>query len=48
MGNGFKSNAEVKAEEEQKFEEYNESRRVRGMKMLDPPKDTLEAQERSA
>lgn len=48
MGNGFKSNAELKEEGEQKFEEYNESRRVRGMKMLDPPKDTSEAQERGA
>ena len=37
MGNGFKSKAEVKAEEDQKFEEYNESRRARGMEMLDPP-----------
>lgn len=45
MGNGFKSKAEIKEDEAQKFEDYNESRRARGMKMLDPPKDEAAEEE---
>lgn len=39
MGNGFKSKAELKDQEKHDFEAYNESRRARGLDMLDPPKD---------
>lgn len=48
MGNGFKSKSELKEDESKAFEEYNESRRARGMKMLDPPKDDAEADEKKA
>lgn len=37
MGNGFKTKGEVKEGETTEFETYNESRRARGMNMLDPP-----------
>lgn len=45
MGNGFRSKAEIKEAEQQTFEDYNESRRARGMKMLDPPKEEAEEQD---
>lgn len=48
MGNGFKSQAEVKQDKQQEFQDYNESRRERGMKMLDPPKEEGEAQQQKS
>lgn len=39
MGNGFKTKNEVKEDEKAEFQTYNESRRARGMTMLDPPEE---------
>lgn len=39
MGNGFKTKNEVKEHEKAEFETYNESRRARGMTVLDPPEE---------
>ena len=48
MGNGFKSQAEVKEDEAKKFEDYNESRRARGLPMLDPPKEEKQEEARKS
>lgn len=39
FGNGFKSQLEVEVEEEQKFEDMNEDRRIRGLKPMERPKE---------
>lgn len=48
MGNGFKSQAEMKQAEQKEFTEYNESRRERGMTLLDPPEDETPKDEKKA
>ena len=52
IGNGFKSKAEVKADEDQKFADINESRRARGLDPYPAPEDeesaTAEAEAKKA
>ena len=45
FGTGFKSKQEVEAEEQEKLDEINEERRLKGKKPLKLPKKEAETQE---